>query len=180
MRPKAWTFVCQAEEVGLVLKAPGAPGGFRQVRQDKMVLLESCMGRWAGERDRTGALGWGVEPEASQAVFAHFLGVMQRGEEQGLGGGVVEVMSLGSGKPWCVQARVGGGGLRSLGWQGGQVRDGQVVGLQARVDTEVLGLAMWGHAMMGPHGAQPKKQKRDNRVRSSKSEIYSLKAHLLF
>lgn len=29
--------------------------------------------------------------------------------------GVVEVMSLGNGKPWGVQARGGGGGLGSLG-----------------------------------------------------------------
>lgn len=115
-----------------------------------MVILESSVGRWAGERDRTGALGGGAEPEASRAIFAHFLGAMQRGEEQDLGVGVVEVMSLGNGKPWGLQARVGGGGLRSLGWQGGQVRDGQVVGLQARVDTEVLGAGHVGPCHDGP------------------------------
>lgn len=67
--------------------------------------------------------------------ICHFFLVMQR-REVGPQGGVVEMISLGSGEPWCVQAR--GGEVGSEIWAG---REGwsekQVVWFQANVDTEV-------------------------------------------
>lgn len=82
---------------------------------------------------------------------------------------------LGRGAPWGLQARVGGGGgVRSLDWQGVQVREAGGLDSKRGSTQRSHGLAMGGHARMGTHGVQPQQQKMDSRIRSSRREIYSI------
>lgn len=107
------------EGIGIFSKALGAPGCFRQVRQDKMGILESFLGRiWADGLkevnarwpwgDRLGARGTGRYIYPFSECDAERREVRRRG-------GVVEV-SLSCGEPWGMQAR--GVGVGSGVWAG--------------------------------------------------------------